>query len=85
MNPLKVSAQYAAFVWFSKQHPHQPRTDANHFARQHWDAFLACAHEGIGRLLMQIAAPQAKEVPLTGQGRSRLHKQTRPRQLPMAC
>lgn len=58
MDPVKVSAQFAAFVWASQgtseARPAQDR--AARFAREHWTTFLPLAHEGLGRLLLRIAA-----------------------------
>ena len=57
MNPWKVSAQFAAFVWFTARKtggtasPHE----AARFARENWVAFLPYAHEGYGKLLMRVA------------------------------
>jgi hypothetical protein len=58
MDPVKVSAQFAAFVWASQGNPEiRPSEDgAAHFAKKNWTRFLPLAHEGLGRLLLQIAA-----------------------------
>jgi hypothetical protein len=63
MDPLKVSAQFAAFVWASQGNTESESADdgAARFARNNWATFLPLAHEGLGRLLLQIAA-----VPETG-------------------
>ncbi len=57
MDPLKVSAQFAAFMW-CLNHPTggtpTPR-EAARFAQDNWVAFLPSAHEGCGRLLMRLA------------------------------
>jgi hypothetical protein len=80
MNPLKVSAQCAAFVWFSSwQTGRPPNTDeALRFARDNWVAFLPSAHEGIGRLLIRVAQlDQPKAVrprPRSARGKSRTRK-----------
>ena len=60
MDPLKVSAQFAAFVWSSNQQEGQPagEQEAARFARENWIAFLPCAHEGLGRFLIRIAQEQ---------------------------
>lgn len=60
MDPLKVSAQFAAFVWFSEKHKGTAAGDAARFARENWIAFLPCAEEGLGRLLLAIAGPKAE-------------------------
>ena len=57
MDPLKVSAQFAAFVWYSGRKTGGPAVadQAVRFARDNWAAFLPCAHEGIGWLLIRVA------------------------------
>jgi len=61
MNPFKVSAQFAAYIWFTNNNPRTPTTEAMLFARDNWAAFLPCAHEGLGRLLIRIAGPRRKQ------------------------
>jgi len=60
MNPWKVSAQFAAFVWYSNRSTEKKATaaEAAQFAKENWIAFLPYAHEGYGRLLIKIAGPQ---------------------------
>jgi hypothetical protein len=62
MNPWKVSAQFAAFVWFaSRKVENQASTlEAAQFAKENWIAFLPYAHEGYGRLLIKIAKPRPR-------------------------
>jgi hypothetical protein len=60
MNPWKVSAQFAAFVWYSNKMKATP-VEAAQFAKENWVAFLPYAHEGYGRLLIKIARPRAKK------------------------
>ena len=58
MNPITVSAQLAAFVWFTHGKTcldGRTRSEAMRFARDNWEAFLPLAHEGLGRLLLKIA------------------------------
>jgi hypothetical protein len=57
MNPLVVSARFAAFVWFQNQEENAGRSteDAHAFARAHWETFLPLANEGWGRLLIAMA------------------------------
>ncbi len=59
MDPLKVSAQFAAYVWFSdtNQGPRKTQQAAVQFAKENWPMFLPLAHEGLGRLLIEIAGP----------------------------
>ena len=59
MHPLKTSAQFAAFLWFTRQTPAKS-TAASQFANEHWQEFLPAAHEGIGLLLMKIAEPEKR-------------------------
>lgn len=56
MNPLTLSAQFAAYTWFVECHGGKAITqeEATKFARENWHAFLEHAHEGLGRLLMRI-------------------------------
>ena len=63
MNPWKVSAQFAAFVWYSNQKTHNKATaaEAAEFAKENWVAFLPYAHEGYGKLLIKIS-PNASEI-----------------------
>jgi hypothetical protein len=59
-NPWKVSAQFAAFVWYTnheKTAPRQPRAAAK-FARDNWVAFLPVADEGLGNLLIKVGSPK---------------------------
>ena len=61
MSPVAVSAQLAAFVWFTDRYPNpcDRREDAMRFASQNWEVFLPLAHEGLGRLLLKIANGRA--------------------------
>jgi hypothetical protein len=62
MNPWKVSAQFAAFVWFASRKDEKKAStlEAAQFARENWIAFLPYAHEGYGRLLIEIAKPRPR-------------------------
>jgi hypothetical protein len=57
MSPLKISAQFAAFVWYTEGKPETPKVHkaARRFARGNWKTFLPSAHKGLGRLLIKIA------------------------------
>jgi hypothetical protein len=60
MNALKVSAQFAAFVWYSEARQGAATSaEAAGFARANWVAFLPSAHEGLGRLLIRVARKPA--------------------------
>ena len=56
MNPWKVSAQFAAYLWFTKQKTDsRPDThEARKFARDNWVAFLPYADQGVGKLLIAV-------------------------------
>ncbi len=56
MHALKVSAQFAAFVWYREVKAETAtRAEAMRFARDNWVAFLPAAHEGWGKLLIRVA------------------------------
>jgi hypothetical protein len=56
MHALKVSAQFAAFVWYREvRSTTASRAEAMRFARDNWVAFLPAAHEGWGKLLIRVA------------------------------
>jgi hypothetical protein len=65
MNPWKVSAQFAAFLWFSKKNPEKTEDDASFFARRNWLTFFPCAHQGVGRLLIHIGGAKVAPLPRT--------------------
>ena len=78
MESRQVSAMFAAYVWFSEWSEETPvvRKEALAFARENWRAFLPCAPEGLGRLLLRIAEGRNR-------GKSR-RKAPRPRGKTMA-
>jgi hypothetical protein len=57
MNPLKVSAMFAAYVWFTEREGNSvmAQREGASFARANWESFLPSAHEGLGRLLIRVA------------------------------
>jgi hypothetical protein len=57
MDPLTVSAQFAAYMWFSRHDKSAVvcRTEAMQFAHAHWKEFLPLAQKGVGRLLLRLA------------------------------
>ena len=61
-NPVIVSAQFAAYVWFTNQNAGSPTVekDAVAFARENWRTFLPSAHKGLGRLLLRISGPRSR-------------------------
>jgi len=57
MEARKVAAQFAAYVWYeNSQSAEQSEEEKARFARENWRPFLPIAHEGLGRLLIKIAA-----------------------------
>ena len=62
MNPLKLSAQFAAYVWYTEvRKGTKAHDEALRFAEQNWPTFLPAAHEGLGRLLVRAARPRRAE------------------------
>jgi hypothetical protein len=57
LDPVAISAQFAAFVWFTNDPAHAGGTHdaAMEFSRRNWQRFLPLAHRGLGRLLLKIA------------------------------
>ena len=64
MDPLKVSAMFAAYVWFTERNEGAATAEkeAVSFARDNWQVFLPCAHKGLGRLLIRIAGVRHRRV-----------------------
>jgi hypothetical protein len=58
MDPVEVSAMFAAYVWFIGRNGGGAtvETEAISFARDNWQAFLPNAHKGLGRLLIRLAS-----------------------------
>jgi hypothetical protein len=58
MNPLKLSAQFAAYVWYTEvRQGARTHDESLRFARQNWPTFQGAAHEGWGKLLLRLAGP----------------------------
>ena len=57
MHPFMISAQFAAFVWFTERRENAGKSadDALQFARDHWKKFRPLAHHGLGRLLLKMS------------------------------
>jgi hypothetical protein len=56
MEPRKVAAQFAAYVWYGNtQGVERSEDEKARFARGNWKPFLPVAPEGLGRLLLKIA------------------------------
>ena len=68
MNARQVAAQFAAHVWFEEANRGKARLEEiAQFASENWRTFLPLAHEGLGRLLIKIAAPRiARSQPKAG-------------------
>ena len=62
MDPLQISAQFAAYTWYMNMQRGAARSEdrAARFARKHAAAFRSCAHEGLGRLLIRLASGQRR-------------------------
>ena len=58
MDALTISAQFAAYTWYMemKDEATTAKEEGVRFAREHATAFTSCAHEGLGRLLIRLAA-----------------------------
>jgi hypothetical protein len=59
MNPLIVSARFAAYVWYTKHFAASPPRRAAAFAKMNWPTFMPLAQDGLGRLLKKIAAKKS--------------------------
>jgi hypothetical protein len=60
MNPWKVAAEFAAYVWFeATQRAERSEEEKACFARKNWRPFEAVAPEGLGRLLLKISGGRA--------------------------
>jgi hypothetical protein len=56
----KVAAQFAAYVWIENMRgPERSQEEKDLLCRENWMPFLPVAHEGLGRLLLKIAAGRA--------------------------
>jgi hypothetical protein len=59
MNPLKLSAQFAAYAWYTEvRQGTKTHDEALRFAEQNWPTFLPSANEGWGKLLVRVARPR---------------------------
>lgn len=57
MKARKVAAQFAAYVWCENiRGATASEVEKVRFARRNWKPFLPIANEGLGRLLIKIAA-----------------------------
>jgi hypothetical protein len=61
MNPLKLSAQFAAYAWYTEVRGRATQGEALRFAEQNWPTFLPSSHEGWGKLLVRVARPTRAE------------------------
>lgn len=62
MDPVEVSAKFAAYVWFLGRNGkgNAAVQEAVSFARENWQAFLPNAHKGLGRLLIRLAGARSR-------------------------
>ena len=60
MYPLKMSAQFAAYTWYTEVRGQTTHEEALQFAQQNWAKFVPAAHEGWGKLLMKVARPRCE-------------------------
>jgi hypothetical protein len=58
MNPLKLSAQFAAFAWYTEVRGRATHAEARRFAERNWGSFVPSSHEGWGKLLIRLAGPE---------------------------
>jgi hypothetical protein len=58
MYPLKMSAQFAAYAWYTEVRGRTNLAEALRFADQNWTNFVPSAHEGWGKLLMRLTNPK---------------------------
>jgi hypothetical protein len=67
MDPVEVSAMFAAYVWFIGRNGGgaAAETETISFARDNGQACLPCAHKGLGRLLIRLASVRSRR----GRGR----------------
>jgi len=79
MNPLKVSAQFAAYLWYTEVRQRTTPDEALRFAEQNWPTFLPSAHEGWGQLLLRVAQPKRVE---SGRAHRRSAEQDDTRRIP---
>ncbi len=61
MYPLKMSAQFAAYAWYTEVRGRTTHAEALRFAERNWSNFVPFAHEGWGKLLMRAARPRRAE------------------------
>ena len=59
MDPITVSAKFAAYTWAAEAAGHTPR-QASRFAEENWRHFVHAADKGVGRLLARLARPRRK-------------------------
>ncbi len=56
MDPRRVSARFAALIWFARRQSSMPSglQSARQFINQNWIAFLPSADPGLGQLLIRL-------------------------------
>ena len=64
MKPLEIAARFAAYSWYTDCRQAPTRTtlaEAKRFSDESWQAFLPVAHDGLGRLLLQVAKTRQRK------------------------
>jgi hypothetical protein len=57
MEARKVAARFAAYTWYEENRKgRKSSTESARFAQENWKTFLPVVPEGLGRLLIEIAA-----------------------------
>jgi hypothetical protein len=79
MNPYVVSAQFAAYVWYSHENPQKSEEDAVTFARRNLVTFLPCAHKGVGKLLVKMTEGRRDRIDQAWSKHAKSSKKTSPR------
>jgi hypothetical protein len=74
MDSLRISAQFAAYVWYTTRVAAAGEFQAAAFSKENWPRFLPLAHAGLGRLLGKIARPKQRTVTKPGPEMPRLSK-----------
>jgi len=67
MEARKPAAQFAAYVWYENIHRAERSEDEKAwFVKRNWKPFLPIAQEGLGRLLIKVAAGRSSRHPPSG-------------------
>jgi hypothetical protein len=68
MDPITISAKFAAFCWYTTKYAEHPQAQekAVLFARFKWPSFVPLAHKGLGKLLLRIGRKRSKALAKAG-------------------